>query len=111
MGLVKIKDDSEFWWGAEQQKDFDNIKEYLSSPSVLVPPQQGKSFYVYLSLGDTSIAPILIQLHDGQEKVIFYLNRRILDAEQGTLRLKNCASVYTLHPPSCDTFCSLRKRS
>ena len=79
--LVKIKDDSEFRWGIEQQKAFDNIKEYLSTPPVPVPPQQGMSFHVYLFVGDTSIASILVQLHEGQEKVIFYLSRRMLDAE------------------------------
>jgi hypothetical protein len=42
--------------GAEQQQAFEEIKEYLSKPPVLVPPQQGKPFYVYLSVGDTSIA-------------------------------------------------------
>ena len=67
--------------GVEQQKAFDDIKEYLSTPPVLVPPQQGKPFYVYLFVGDTSIASILIQLHEGQDKVIFYLSRRMLDAE------------------------------
>ena len=40
MGLVKIKSDDEFRWGAEQQQAFDEIKEYLSKPPVLVPPQQ-----------------------------------------------------------------------
>ena len=37
MGLVKIKSDDEFRWGAEQQQAFDEIKEYLSKPPVLVP--------------------------------------------------------------------------
>ena len=37
-GLVKIKSDDEFRWGAEQQQAFDEIKEYLSKPPVLVPP-------------------------------------------------------------------------
>ena len=46
-----------------------------------MPPQQGNPFYVYLSVGDTLIASILVQLHDGQEKGIFYLSRRMLDAE------------------------------
>ena len=32
MGLVKIKSDDEFRWGAEQQQAFDEIKEYLSKP-------------------------------------------------------------------------------
>ena len=65
MGLVKIKSDAEFRWGAEQQKAFDEIKEYLSRPPVLVPPQQDRPFYVYLSVGDTSIASVLVQKHDG----------------------------------------------
>jgi hypothetical protein len=48
---------------------------------VLVPPQQGKPFYVYLSVGDTSIASVIVQVQDGRERVVFYLSRRMLDAE------------------------------
>jgi hypothetical protein len=48
---------------------------------MLVPPQQGKPFHVYLSVGDTSIASVIIQVHDGKERVVFYLSRRVLDAE------------------------------
>ena len=70
-----------FAGGAEQQQAFDEIKEYLSKPPVLVPPQHDRPFYVYLSVGDTSIASVLIQKHDGQERVVFYLSRRMLDAE------------------------------
>jgi hypothetical protein len=40
MELVKIKANDEFRWGAEQQRAFEEIKEYLSKPPVLVPPQQ-----------------------------------------------------------------------
>jgi ribonuclease HI len=81
MGLVKIKSDDEFHWGAKQQRAFDEIKEYLSKPPVLVPPQQDRPFYIYLSVGDTSIASVLDQKHDGQERVMFYLSRRMLDTE------------------------------
>ncbi|KAK1646488.1 hypothetical protein QYE76_064293 [Lolium multiflorum] len=56
MGLVKIKPDEEFRWGAEQQQAFDDIKEYLTKPPVLVPPRQDRPFYIYLSVADTSIA-------------------------------------------------------
>jgi hypothetical protein len=38
MNLVKIKADEEFHWGAEQQRAFEEIKEYLARPPVLVPP-------------------------------------------------------------------------
>jgi hypothetical protein len=81
MELVKIKTNDEFCWGAEQQQVFEEIKEYLSKPPVLVPPQHGKPFYVYLSVGATSIASVIIQVQDGKERVVFYLSRRMLDAE------------------------------
>jgi hypothetical protein len=81
MKLVKIKASDEFRWGAEQQRAFEEIKEYLSKPPMLVPLQQDKPFYIYLSVGDTSIASVVIQVHDGTEMVVFYLSRRMLDAE------------------------------
>jgi hypothetical protein len=48
---------------------------------VLVPPQQDKPFYIYLSVGDTSIASVVVQVYDGREKLVFYLSRRMLDTE------------------------------
>ncbi|KAK1605782.1 hypothetical protein QYE76_029455 [Lolium multiflorum] len=81
MALVKTKSDDEFHWGAEQQQAFDEIKRYLTTPPVLVPPQQDRPFYIYLSVADTSIASVVVQLYDGVEKVVFYLSRRMLDAE------------------------------
>jgi ribonuclease HI len=47
----------------------------------MVPPQQDKPFYVYLSVGDTSITSVVIQVHDNKERVVFYLSIRMLDAE------------------------------
>jgi ribonuclease HI len=81
MELVKIKTNEEFRWGAEQQRAFKEIKEYLLRPPVLVPPQQDRPFYIYVSVGDTSIASVVVQLYDGKERVVFYLSRRMLDAE------------------------------
>lgn len=57
------------------------MKEYLSKPLVLVPPWSDEPFYAYLLVGDTSIASLLVQIHDGQERVIFYLDRWMLDVE------------------------------
>jgi hypothetical protein len=62
MGLVKIKSHNKFHWGPDHHKAFKEIKEYLSKPSVLVPPRSNESFYVYMSVGDTSIASILVQV-------------------------------------------------
>jgi hypothetical protein len=60
---------------------FEEIKEYLARPPVLVPPQQDRPFYIYLLAGDASIASVVVQVYDGKEKVVFYLSRRMLDKE------------------------------
>jgi hypothetical protein len=70
MSLVKIKSDTEFSWGPNQQKAFEGIKQYLSKQPVLVTPQPNKLCYVYLSVGDSSIALVLVQIHDSQKRVV-----------------------------------------
>ena len=81
MPLVKVKNADEFVWGREQQKVFDDLKQYLSSPPVLVPPQLDQPFIVYLSADEVSIGSVLIQEFYGKEQVVFYLSRRLLDTE------------------------------
>jgi hypothetical protein len=48
---------------------------------MLVPPQQDMPFYIYLSVGDTSIASVVVQVYDDKENVVFYLSKRMLDTE------------------------------
>jgi len=79
--LLKIKADQEFVWGKEQQLALDEIKNYLVNPPVLIPPQQGKPFRLYLSTDGIVIGSALIQEFEGKEHVIYYLSRRLIDAE------------------------------
>lgn len=79
--LLKLKPDQEFMWGESQQKALEVIKQYLVSPPVLAPPQSGKTFKLYLSAGDHAIGSALVQEFEGKERVIYYVSRRLLDAE------------------------------
>jgi len=60
---------------------FGEIKNYLINPPVLVLPQQGKPFRLYLSIDGMVIGSALIQEFEGKERVIYYLSRRLVDAE------------------------------
>ena len=62
-----------FRWGDIQQKVFEEIKEYMKSPPVLVPPQQGKYFKLYVSTDSQTIGSALMQEFEGKERVVFYL--------------------------------------
>jgi len=67
--------------GKEQQLASDEIKNYLANPPVLVPPHHGKPFRLYFSTDDAVIGSALIQEFEGKECVIYYLSRRLVDAE------------------------------
>jgi hypothetical protein len=79
--LLKLKADQEFVWGKEQQKTLDDIKQYLVTPPVLVPPQRHKPLKLYLSADEYAIGSALIQEFEGKECIIYYVSRRLLDAE------------------------------
>ena len=53
----------------------------MKCPPVLVPPQQGKPFKLYVSADSQTIGSALMQEFEGKERVIFYLTRRLLDPE------------------------------
>ena len=74
----------------------DEIKNYLINPPVLIPPQQGKPFRLYLST-DEVIGSALIQEFEGKERVVYYLSRRLIDAETRYSPLKNYVYAYISH--------------
>ena len=79
--LLKLKADQEFVWGKEHQKALDEIKHYLVNPPVLVPPQKHKPFKLYLSADERAIGSALIQEFEKKERAIYFVSRRLLDAE------------------------------
>jgi len=76
-----LKADQEFVWGEEQQKALEGIKQYLTSPPVLIPPQKQKPFKLYLLADERAIGSALIQEFEGKKRVVYYVSRRLLDAE------------------------------
>ena len=48
---------------------------------VMVPPQQGKPFKLYMSADSQMIGSALMQKFEGKERVVFYLSRSLLDLE------------------------------
>jgi hypothetical protein len=57
--ILRLKNDAEFAWGAEQQDAFDLIKKYLSSALVLKAPQAGVPFRLYIVAEDKVIGAVL----------------------------------------------------
>jgi hypothetical protein len=72
--LLKLKADQKFIWGEEQQKALDNVKQYLKSPPILMPPQDKKPFKLYLLANERAIGSTLVQEFEGKERVIYFLS-------------------------------------
>jgi hypothetical protein len=52
--------------GTAQQKAFEEIKEFMKNPPVLVSPQIGKPFKLYISADNLTIVSALMQEFEGK---------------------------------------------
>jgi hypothetical protein len=93
--LLRLKKDQKFVWGDEQQKAFNEIKEYIKESPVLAPPQLNKPFKLYVAADTQTIRSALIQEFEGKERVIAYLSQKLLDPEtRYSTAEKLCLCVY-----------------
>jgi hypothetical protein len=66
---------SHLWGGgADQQRAFDDIKRYLSSPPVIKATMAGIPLWLYVTVEDVRIRAILMQVTEGLEQIITYLS-------------------------------------
>ena len=56
--ILRLKNEAEFAWGAEQQEVFEKIKKYLPSPAVLKAPKRGIPFRLYVAAEDKVIGDV-----------------------------------------------------
>jgi ribonuclease HI len=93
--LLRVKKDQKFVWGDDQQKSFNEIKEYMKEPPVLVPPQLNRTFKLYVAADAQTIVSAHIQKFEGKERVVAYLGRKFLDPETRYSAVeKLCLCVY-----------------
>ena len=59
--ILRLKNETEFTWGAEQQEAFEKFKVYLSSTPVLKAPRRGVPFRLYVAVKDNVIGTVLTQ--------------------------------------------------
>ncbi|XP_070015261.1 uncharacterized protein [Nicotiana sylvestris] len=91
-----LKKDASIRWTDECQEYFDKIKEYLSNLPVLVPPEPGRSLFLYLTVLENSFGCVLGQ-HDmtgKKEQAIYYLSKKFTSYESKyTLLERTCCAL------------------
>ena len=76
------KKNTQFLWDDQDQRAFDNFKHALTHSSMLHPPNYSKDFLLYAVTSTTTIGMVLVQEDiNGQEHVIYYVSKSILDSE------------------------------
>ncbi|XP_070013584.1 uncharacterized protein [Nicotiana sylvestris] len=75
--------DADTSWTKDYQKAFDNIKEYLSTPPILVPLELGRSLVLYLSVLDGALRYVLRQRDETGRNVqdVYYLSKKFTPYE------------------------------
>ena len=83
-----LKKDQVVIWNNDCQIAFDNIKEYLQEPSIMMPPVKGIPLIMYLTVLENLIGCVLGQ-HDEsgrKEHAIYHLSKKFT----------NCETIYSL---------------
>ncbi|XP_055961838.1 uncharacterized protein LOC126681523 [Mercurialis annua] len=94
--LLKLKKEDVFRWETIHQEAFDEIKDYLMKPPVLMPPKKGIPLRLYISAAEGSIGCLLAQSNqDGHEQAIYYLSRSMTSTEvRYTPIMKLCLALF-----------------
>ena len=60
---------------------FQQLKCYLATPPVLAKPVEGEPLFLYIAVSATAASGVLIREKRGEQKLISYISKTLLDAE------------------------------
>ena len=76
-----LKHCKKFEWTADCQSAFKDIKRFLTSPPLLSRPVSGEELYLFLSIGNKSLASILVREDQGKQNPIYYVSKVLRGSE------------------------------
>ena len=80
----------------ECEKAFQELKHYLSNPSILSPSKDGENLYLYLVVSATAVNTALIREEDGTQLPIYYINQVFQEAEAKYPWIKKIAFAFII---------------
>ncbi|XP_063942182.1 uncharacterized protein LOC135149932 [Daucus carota subsp. sativus] len=79
--FAAIKKGQKFEWTTECEAAFLKLKEQLGSPPLLAKPTEGEALILYLGVSEFSISAVLIKEEEQAQQPVYYVSKRLLDAE------------------------------
>ena len=71
-----------FEWTNKCQLAFEELKAYLSAPSLLSPSQPGEELFLYLAVSPAAVSTTLIRKEEKAQKPIYYTSRALRGVEE-----------------------------
>jgi len=64
-------------WDDRCEKKFKQLKDFLTSPSVIQKPRPDQPILVYLAVSDEAISVVLVQEVEGEERPIYFVSQTL----------------------------------
>ncbi|XP_074321914.1 uncharacterized protein LOC141659079 [Apium graveolens] len=79
--MKKASKSSQFEWSEDCEKNFTELKIFLTNPPVLTRPLTIEPLRVYLSASDETVAAVLVRVDEGKDIPVYYISHSLRDAE------------------------------
>jgi len=76
-----LRKNNKFEWGEKQEQAFQDLKSYLSTPPLLMKPEDGEPLYLYMAVSSSAVSAVLVKESEGQQHLVYYVSKSLLDAE------------------------------
>ena len=83
-----LRGNKKFEWNPECEQAFQALKAHLSQPHVLSKPIDQETLYLYLAVTDVAASAVLVRLESAVQKVVYYVSKRLVDAESRYLAIE-----------------------
>ena len=77
----------------ECQKAFEDLKKYLSSPSLLSPSMPGEELYLCIAVSQAAVSAALVRDERGSQRPVYFISRAFRGAEERYPRMEKLAFV------------------
>ena len=70
-----------FEWIEECAQAFQQLKEYLSHPPIMLSPKADEVLFVYIAVTPYAVSLVLIWVDGGRQRPVYYVSKSLHDAE------------------------------
>ena len=75
-----LEKDAKFSWDGDYQRSFEELKSYLTTPTIVRAPNWQLASEVMCDASDLAIGAVLVQRDDGKPYVVYYARKNSNEA-------------------------------